>query len=60
MTPATFFKHFDTLADAPNAVAKLREMILQMAIRGKRVPQLNSNRPCDPIPLAGMVRKIDS
>ena len=34
MTLETFFKKFDTFADAPNAVAKMREMVLELAIRG--------------------------
>lgn len=31
----TFFKHFDLLAEAPNGVQKLRELILDLAVRGK-------------------------
>jgi len=31
----TFFEHFDLLTDAPNAAAKLREIILQLAVQGK-------------------------
>lgn len=34
-----FFDNFELLADAPNAVAKLREIVLQLAVRGKLVPQ---------------------
>lgn len=34
MTPDYLFKHFDLLSDSPNAVLKLREMVLQLAIRG--------------------------
>src|SRR5437016_6304909 len=37
----TFFDNFALLADAPNGVAKLRELILQLAFRGKVVPQLS-------------------
>lgn len=33
------FENFELLTDAPNAVAKLREIVLQMAVRGKLVPQ---------------------
>ncbi|NEP18110.1 MAG: restriction endonuclease subunit S [Leptolyngbya sp. SIO4C1] len=35
----TFFEHFDLLTDAPNAAAKLRELVLQLAVRGKLVEQ---------------------
>jgi len=39
MTVETFFTNFGYLADAPNGVQKLRELILQLAVRGKLVPQ---------------------
>jgi len=39
MKPETFFDNFDALADAPNGVQKLRELILQLAVRGKLVAQ---------------------
>jgi len=39
MNPDVFFKNFELLADAPNGVQKLREMILQLAVMGKLVPQ---------------------
>ena len=35
----TFFEKFDQLADAPNAVAKYRELVLELAIQGKLVTQ---------------------
>ncbi|MBW4481485.1 MAG: restriction endonuclease subunit S [Tildeniella torsiva UHER 1998/13D] len=35
----TFFEHFDTLAEAPNGIQRLRELILDMAVRGRLVPQ---------------------
>ena len=35
MTLPAFFDHFAQLADAPNGVAKLRELILQLAVQGK-------------------------
>ena len=34
----TFFEKFDKLADAPNAVAKMRELVLQLAVQGSLVP----------------------
>jgi type I restriction enzyme S subunit len=41
----TFFEHFDLLAEAPNAVQKLRELILDLAVRGKLVPQDANDEP---------------
>jgi len=35
----TFFKKFDEFAGAPNAVQKMRELILALAMRGELVPQ---------------------
>ena len=35
----TFFDKFELFADAPNAVQKMRELVLESAIRGKLVPQ---------------------
>ena len=37
MTLDTFFKKFDQFADAPDAVAKMRELVLQLAIQGELV-----------------------
>lgn len=37
MTRSQFFKHFDLLADQPDAVAKMRELVLGLAVRGKLV-----------------------
>ena len=37
MTLDTFFKKFDQFADAPNAVAKMRELVLELAVQGKLV-----------------------
>ncbi|MDA8404211.1 MAG: restriction endonuclease subunit S, partial [Desulfobacteraceae bacterium] len=45
MNPDTFFEHFDLLADAPNGVQKLREMVLQLAVSGKLVPQDPDDEP---------------
>lgn len=38
MTLDTFFEKFDIFADAPNAVAKMRELVLELAMQGKLVP----------------------
>jgi hypothetical protein len=39
MTTDDFIKEFELLADAPNGVQKLREMVLQLAVQGRLVPQ---------------------
>ena len=35
----TFFEKFDQFAEAPNAVAKMRRLILELAVRGRLVAQ---------------------
>ena len=45
MTPHDFIAHFDTIAEAPNGVARLREFVLQLAVRGKLVPQDPGDEP---------------
>ncbi|MCB9497384.1 MAG: restriction endonuclease subunit S [Fibrobacteria bacterium] len=39
MNLETFFEKFDLFADCPNAVQKMRELILELAVRGKLVEQ---------------------
>jgi type I restriction enzyme S subunit len=39
MTLDTFFKKFDQFADAPNAVAKMRELVLELAATGRLIPE---------------------
>jgi len=45
MTLETFFEKFDQFADAPDAVAKMRELTLALAVQGKFVPQDASDEP---------------
>src|SRR4051812_7363678 len=39
MTVETFFKKFELFAEAPNAVEKLRALVLTLAMQGKVVEQ---------------------
>ena len=43
----TFFEKFDQFADAPDAVAKMRELILRLAMQGKLVSQNPRDKPAD-------------
>jgi len=43
MTLETFFEKFDQFADAPNAVGKMRELVLELAVQGKLVEQRASD-----------------
>jgi type I restriction enzyme, S subunit len=45
MTPQLLFDNFERLADAPDAIPKLRAMILQLAVQGKLVPQNPDDEP---------------
>jgi type I restriction enzyme S subunit len=47
MKPETFFDNFEVQAEAPNGVQKLREMILQLAVRGKLVAQDEKDEPAE-------------
>ena len=39
MSQQTFFDNFTLIVNAPNGVARLRKLVLQLAIRGKLAPQ---------------------
>jgi hypothetical protein len=41
----TFFDNLDSFAEAPEGVAKLRELILDLAARGKLVEQDENDEP---------------
>ena len=45
MTIDSFFEKFDQFADAPNAVAKMRELVLQLAVQGRLVRQQEDDEP---------------
>lgn len=38
MTLETFFAKFDQFADAPDAVARMRRLLIHLAVNGKLVP----------------------
>lgn len=48
MTLQTFFEKFDLFADAPDAMAKMRELLLELAVRG----QLSERKAADQADLA--------
>ena len=41
----TFFEKFDLFADAPGAVAKMRELVLELAVQGRLVEQDRNDEP---------------
>ena len=45
MTPDLLLEHYERIADAPDAVARLRRFILDLAVRGKLVPQDAGDEP---------------
>lgn len=45
MNSQDFYKHFAIFADAPDGIAKIRELILQLAVQGKLVLQDKNDEP---------------
>ncbi len=45
MTPGEFIAAFDVIAEAPGGIERLRELVLQLAVRGKLVPQDAEEEP---------------
>ncbi|MBF0268791.1 MAG: restriction endonuclease subunit S [Alphaproteobacteria bacterium] len=45
MNPDMLLAHYDRIADAPDAIARLRRFILDLAVRGKLVPQDPNDEP---------------
>jgi type I restriction enzyme S subunit len=51
--------HYEQIADAPDAIARLRRFILDLAVRGKLVPQDSTDEPASEL-LKGIAKeKID-
>ncbi|AWV20016.1 Type I restriction-modification system specificity subunit (plasmid) [Roseomonas mucosa] len=45
MNPAHLLAHFETISEAPDAIRHLRRFILDLAVRGKLVPQDGEDEP---------------
>src|SRR5438874_7629952 len=45
MTPHDLLAAFETLAEAPDGITRLRELVLQLAVRGRVVPQDPDDEP---------------
>lgn len=54
MNPAQLLAHFDRISDAPDAIPRLRQTILNLAVRGKLVPQDSREEP-----VAQLLQQID-
>ena len=55
MTPEQFFAKFELFVDAPNAVAKMRELVLELAASGQLVKQSPKDEPA-----ANLIERIES
>jgi type I restriction enzyme S subunit len=49
MSPERFLERYGYLAEAPNGIAKLRDLILQLAVRGRLVPQDPNEEPASSV-----------
>jgi type I restriction enzyme S subunit len=56
MDLSTFFEKFSLFADAPDAVAKMRELVLQLAVRGKLTEQDHKESSQSQLALAEVFR----
>jgi len=45
MSPERLLQHFDRISEAPDAIPRLRRFILDLAVRGKLVPQDPNDEP---------------
>lgn len=55
MNTETFLENFHTIANAPGGIARLREMILQLAVQGKLVEQNPDDEPA-----SELLKKIEA
>ena len=60
MTPRDFIANFDTIAEAPNGITRLREFVLQLAVRGRLVPQNPADEPADRLIERATVKRTQS
>ena len=47
MTPHDLLANFEVLAEAPDGIQRLRELVLELAVRGKLVEQDSKEEPAD-------------
>ena len=45
MTPDALLAYYERIADAPEAIARLRRFVLDLAVQGKLVPQESRDEP---------------
>ncbi|NBN80301.1 restriction endonuclease subunit S [Microvirga tunisiensis] len=57
MNAERLLQHYEQIADAPDAIARLRRFILDLAVRGKLVPQDPSDEPASELLKRIMVEK---
>ncbi len=50
MNAERLLAHYERIADAPDAIARLRRFILDLAVRGKLVPQDPNDEPASGLP----------
>jgi type I restriction enzyme S subunit len=55
MNAERLLEHYEKIADAPDAIARLRRFILDLAVRGKLVPQDSNDEPA-----SELLKRIDT
>lgn len=45
MNAERLLQHFDRISEAPDAIPRLRQFVLELAVRGKLVPQDPNDEP---------------